>query len=278
MELLSNIVSQPKTSIAGLLIGIATVAGVLSQQGVTLGTAGKGTMVALIGGIAAALLGLISQDPGASQRSSAGPALGSSSGAGSAQKLGVLVLCSIVLMGSMIGCSAAAVAQDIVNFTPPLESAIATVDTTASLLLPADAPLFALVTAGLDAAINELDAQAKAYLANPNAGVLAALQNAAVTAQQTVNASLLKAAGIKDSASQTHALAAINGVGTIVTAILGLVQSISSKSQVAQMAARSPIKLAQVRQLLDERQMAEVAQSYGITPDVFLAREAAAGF
>ena len=61
---INNIWEHPKTSIAGLLIGASTVAGVLSQQGITLGHAGTGTVVALISALATALLGLLSKDPG----------------------------------------------------------------------------------------------------------------------------------------------------------------------------------------------------------------------
>jgi hypothetical protein len=64
---LNNLVKHPKTSLAGVLIAIVTVTGVLSQQGITLGHAGKGTIVALIGAIATALLGLVSKDPGSSK-------------------------------------------------------------------------------------------------------------------------------------------------------------------------------------------------------------------
>jgi hypothetical protein len=45
------------------MIAVVTIGSVLSQQGITLGTAGKGTVVALICGLATALLGLISKDP-----------------------------------------------------------------------------------------------------------------------------------------------------------------------------------------------------------------------
>lgn len=62
---LQNIWQHPRTTIAGLLIGTATIAGVLTQQGITLGHAGSGTVVALISGIAAALLGLLAKDPNA---------------------------------------------------------------------------------------------------------------------------------------------------------------------------------------------------------------------
>jgi hypothetical protein len=151
-----------------------------------------------------------------------------------------------------------------VNWTPALQSAVATVDSTAALLAPADAPICTAATIGFYAASNLLVAQAKAYLANPSASVLAQLQAQVVTLQQQVNASLLQAAKIANPASQQHALSAIQAVGTIVSAMLALVQSVSSKAQVAQMAAQSTIKLAAVRSYLDEAQTAAiVADHYG---------------
>jgi hypothetical protein len=164
----------------------------------------------------------------------------------------------------MQGCTAAGVAENIVNWTPSLQSAVATVDSTVVLLAPADAPIFTAATVGFDAASNLLVAQAKAYLANPSASVLAQMQNQIVTLQQQVNTALLQAARIVDQKSQQHALAAIQGVGTIVIAILALVQSISSKAQVAQMAADSGVKLAAVEPYLNESRAAEiVAAHYG---------------
>jgi hypothetical protein len=67
-----------------------------------------------------------------------------------------------------------------------------------------------------------------------------------------------------DAGSQQHALTAIQAVGTIVTAILALVQSVSSKTAVAHMAAQSTVKLAAVRPFLDEGKAAGiVAIHYG---------------
>jgi len=254
MNFIANIWKNPKTSVTGLLLAAVTIAGALSQQGITLGTAGTGTVVTLISGLATALLGLLAKDPGEQSNST-----------GSTAKLGVWALISLLLpLPFMSGCSARNVAQDIVNWTPTLESAVATVDTAAALLAPADAPIFAAATAGFDAACNVLVAQAKAYLANPNATVLAQLQAAVVVFQQQVNASLLEAAKIINPNSQAHALNAINAVGTAVTAILALVQTVSSKAQVAQMAAQSTIKLAAVRSSLDENKAAAmIASHYG---------------
>jgi hypothetical protein len=264
MNILSNIWNQPKTSAAGLLIAIVTVAGVLSQQGISLGHAGSGTVVTLAGALATALLGLLAKDPGQAQTLPPSPPIPPYGITGSA-RLGAWALIALLLpLPYLGGCSGVSVAQDIVNWTPTLQSAVATVDTTVSLLAPADAPIFAAATAGFDAASNVLVAQAKAYLANPSAGTLAQIQTQVVTFQQQVNAGLLQAAKIVDPASQKHALSAIQAVGTVVSAMLSLVQSVSSKTAVAQMASRSAIKQARVEGLMDSSLEARVvAEHYG---------------
>jgi len=258
MNFITNIWNHPKTSAAGLLIAVVSIAGVLSQQGITLGKAGTGTVVTLVAALATALLGLLAKDPGAASQQV-------SKSASQQAKLGALMLIALLIpLPWMQGCTAARVAQDIVNWTPALQGAVATVDSTAALLVPADAPIFAAATSGFDAASNLLVAQAKAYLANPSAGVLAQLQTQIVTLQQQVNAALLQAAKIVDAASQAHALAAIQAVGTIATAILSLVASVSSKAAVAHMAAQSGVKLSMVRPYLDdERAAGLVAAHYG---------------
>jgi hypothetical protein len=67
--LVSNIWNHPRTSAAGLLIAIVSIGGVLSQQGISLGHAGTGTVVTLVTAIASALLGLLARDPAGSQAS-----------------------------------------------------------------------------------------------------------------------------------------------------------------------------------------------------------------
>ncbi len=259
MNTVSNIWNHPKTSAAGLLIAVVTVAGVLSQQGVTLGNLGTGTVVSLVTALATALLGLVAQDPGAA---SSTPGTSSSTA-----RLGCWALIALLLpLPFMTGCSGASVAQDIVNWTPTLQSAVATVDSTAALLAPADAPIFAAATVGFDTASNLLVTQAKAYLANPSASLLAQIQTQIVTFQQQVNASLLQTARIANPASQKHALSAIQEVATVVSAMLSLVQSVSSKAAVAQMAAHSTIKLAAVAPYVDQTQAAQAVAAHYAEP------------
>ena len=240
MKSFANIWKHPKTSITGVLIAVSTVAGVLSQQGVSFGRAGTGTAVTLAGSLATALLGLLARDPSQPEAQPARSSITHS-------RLGVWMLIALLLQLTLIsGCSQTTVARNIVNWTPTLQSAVATVDTTAAQLDPKDAPVFAAATAGFDAASDLLVAQAKAYLANPSAPVLAQMQAQVVVFQQQVNSALLQAARIMNSASQQRALASIQAVATAVTAILALVQSISSKQAVARMAAASTIKLAAI--------------------------------
>ena len=261
MNLISNIWNHPRTSAAGLLIAAITVAGVLSQQGITLGSAGTGTVISLVTALASALLGLLAKDP------DPGPSTGNTA------KLGVLMLCAILVAGTIpvAGCSGQVVAQDIVNWTPALQTAVGVVDTTASVLAPADAPIFTAATASFDAATNLLVAQCKAYLANPSASLLAQLQSQIVTFQQQVNAALLQSARIVNPNSQTHALAAINGVATIINAIFALIESISSKASAAQMASQASIKISEVRPYLDVEKSARIVAEHYNEP-VFLAR------
>lgn len=256
MNLISNIWNHPKTSAAGVLIAVVTIAGALSRQGITLGSAGNGTVITLVSALATALLGLLAQDP------QTGTSIQGNSG-NTTTKLGAWALIALLLQVPFVaGCSGITVAQDIVNWTPALQSVVATVDSTAALLAPADAPIFAAATIGFDAASNLLVAQAKAYLANPSASLLGQLQTQIVTFQQQVNAALLQSIKITDAASQKHVLAALQGVATIVNAIFALVQSISSKIAIAQLETPSTIRLAKIEQYLDRSQSAQIIAAH----------------
>ena len=199
------------------------------------------------------------------------PAPGSGAGP---SKLAVWALVALTLAGAlpMSGCTASQVAQDIVNWTPSLQSAVATVDTTAAILLPVDAPIFAAATVGFDAGSTIVVALAKSYLANPSAGVLAQLQTAIVTLQQQVNTAVLQAAHIVNPASQQHALAALNAVATVINTMLGLVQQIGGKAALALLAQHSTVHLADVAPYLDRSAAGAVLSThYGLSSQAGLA-------
>lgn len=264
MNLFANIWKQPKTSTAGLLIALVSVAGVLSQQGISLGKAGTGTVVSLVSALATAMLGLLAKDP---ETGTEGP-----KNRGANTKLGAWMLIALLVPLPWIeGCSAESVAQNIVNWTPALQSAVATVDSTAALLAPADAPIFINATNGFDAASNLLVTQAKAYLANPTAATLQQLQTQVVAFQQQVSTALLAAAKIVDPRSQAHALSVIQDVATIVNSMLSLVASISSKAAVQKMSAATGIKLSMLRPYLDNTRAAEIVAAHYNEP-VMLAK------
>ena len=255
MIVFANIWNHPRTSVAGVLVALVSIAGVLSQQGISLGKAGTGTVVSLVGAIATAMLGLLARDP---EAPAAKP-----QAQGTTARLGAWMLIALLIpLPWMQGCTAAGVAQDIVNWTPALVSAVATVDSTASLLAPTDTLIFSAATNGFDAASNLLVTQAKAYLANPSAGALQQLQTQVVTFQQQVSAALLQAAKIANPAGQAHALAVIQAVATIVNTILSLVASISSKAAVQKMSAATGIKLSMLRPYLSDRRAAEIVAAH----------------
>jgi len=57
-----RVIEHPKTSLAGILLAMTTMLGVLQGQGISLGHAGTGTVVSLAGALATAMLGLLAKD------------------------------------------------------------------------------------------------------------------------------------------------------------------------------------------------------------------------
>jgi hypothetical protein len=247
----SNIWKHPKTSVTGVLLATGTIVGVLSQQGITLGNAGKGTIVALIGGLATAFLGLLARDPESSVSAVVG-------GTGKAAVLALL--CMTLIFAPVIGCTQAQrvdVAQEIVNWTPALESSIDTAASVVDLLDPVAAPIVNTLVTGVNALAPQFEAAAKAYLANPTQTALQTVQGLIVQIQNSVNNSLalLDAAKVTNPASQAKAKSVINGIATVANSLLALIEGVSTKAQVAAMSQNVTVHLAQVRGMLDEQQL-----------------------
>jgi hypothetical protein len=298
-----NAFNHPKTSVAGSLIAVVTVAGVLGTQGVTLGHAGTGTIVTLVAAVATALLGLLARDPGAVAPGPVGPAPVSPVRVGtmpidpanSTQKLGALMLCVLMLSGlmaatvAMTGCTQAqkvSVAQEIVNWTPTF---ISTADTVSGLVEALD-PATVVVLLPFTTAINvfgpQFELAARNYLANPSQTTLQVLQALIVQIQQNTNAAVLAAVKITNPAVQAAATRDVNLIATVVNTLLALIQSISTKTQLVAMASHVRVTVAEVRPYLDRGAMelmsAKVSRDLGLARAVtsadFFAYEAAQGF
>ena len=198
----ANIWNHPKTSIVGVLLGLVTVCSVLSQQGITLGNAGTGTVVALISGLATAFLGLISKDWGSSSDSG--------STTTTTAKLGAIALMALLLTGTvpMVGC------------------------TVTSAELKSDTSSLAVALTSLSAALASTDATTAADLSTAAAGL-----NAVVSSWDTSTA----ASKINTIASGVETVLAkipstsqyVSLVAIAVAAVDALVANVGTKDQVA---------------------------------------------
>jgi hypothetical protein len=182
----------------------------------------------------------------------------------SSLKLSAVALCSLLVAGSMpvIGCNQQQridVAQEIVNWTPTFISTADLVNSSIEGLDPAAAIVLVPLTAAINAFGPELQKAAQAYLANPNQTTLQVLQALVTQIQQDTNQALLAAAKITNPASQATATKDVNLISAIASAIFSLVQSISSKTQIAAMSTQLHVKFAQVRPYMNTAELQATA-------------------
>jgi hypothetical protein len=205
--------------------------------------------------------------------------------------LGVLALSLALFAGTLpvVGCTQQqriSAAQEIVNWAPVFISTADTVNAAIEALDPATVVILGPLTAGINAFGPQFELAAQNYLKNPNQTTLQVLQSLVTQIQQNASAALLAAAKIVNPASQATATKNINLLATIANTLLALVQSISTKAQVAAMATHVHVTLAQVRPYLDQGQMQEasiqvshdLALNSAPTPAQFFAYEQHAGF
>jgi hypothetical protein len=201
----------------------------------------------------------------------------------------VALLCISLCVLPVVGCTQQqkiSVAQEIVNWTPVLVSTADTVNASIEALDPATTLILGPLTLGINALAPEVEKAAQAYLANPNQTTLQVLQAVVTQIQQDVSTALLSAAKITNPASQATATKDVNLVATIINTILAMVQSISTKAQVAAMASHVQLQLALVRPYMDRNAMQaasvkvshDLALDHAPTVDQFFAYEAQAGF
>jgi len=201
----------------------------------------------------------------------------------------IAFFCLALTFAPIVGCSQQQkvnVAQEIVNWTPALTSAVNTAGSLVQSLDPPAAVVVMPTLVAIDALSPQLVAAAKTYLANPNQTSVQLLQALIVQLQNNTNTALLNAAKITNPDSQRKAMTAINGISTIVNSLLALIESVSSKQQVAAMSRDVTVHLAQVRSLLDRESMqlaanrisADLRLNRPVSVDQYFALQAQAGF
>lgn len=206
----------------------------------------------------------------------------------------IAVLCVSLAALPLAGCTQAQkvnVAQEIVIWTPVVTSAADTVVATVELLDPASAVALTPLSTAIDALAPQFTTAAQNYLVNPGESTLAVVQSLIAQIQQNTNAALLAALKITDPATQAKVLRDINALATGVSAILALVQSISTKGQVSAMAAGVTVTYAQVRTVMDQKGIEVAAEKttgdlglglFGnglhVPSDAFFSKEAQLGF
>lgn len=226
MDWIANLWLHPKTSVAGVLIATATVAGVLSQKGITLGTAGTGTVVELVAALATALLGLLAKDPG----TNAG-----ASGTKSAKLGSWLIVAALIPALTLGGCTITA--SQLKNDAAALAAALTSLSAAMSTSDAETAAKLELASESLTSAVNNWDASSSTGVLNTAAAaaetVLAGINSTskyatlvaiAVAALDVIlaNTSVAKTSAVKStSAESDHLLLARRTAKKIVAHQLG---------------------------------------------------------
>lgn len=279
--MINNIWNHPKTTIAGLLLAVATVAGVLTTQGVTLGHAGTGTVVALVSGIATALLGLLAKDPGSN---------GSSSGSGGATA-GVLVLCLLLAplaLGTQ-GCTSAQVNTAVSEINTYLPVAISLLNEALTIFgavgVQPQAAVGGSSVAGVLQTINtDLAALQKPlsdYLqATSSSGKNSAWANiqAAMDTAVADTDNLLLIAKVSDPKSQQAGTIIISSLDAAVHVLDAYMSGAQSQQVVAAKVAKRAVKLNQVSQYWSQHDRQQISAALGVPYPVAYDYAVAHGF
>jgi hypothetical protein len=195
-------------------------------------------------------------------------------------KVGVLALCSLLLMSTTTACSSADVQKVVSQINaslPTVEAIVGDAAAVASAIDPVLSPLIGGSNAAIQLGLQELSTLATNYLANPDTGTYAKIEQVVDSLVQNGDAALLAASHIKDAASQSKAVSIIASLDAALHVFDTLVASTQSTSVVkARMATRS-VKLKQLSQLWSARDKATVSAQFHAPFSVLLDRATVEG-
>ncbi len=277
MNVIANIWKQPKTSVAGVLIATTTITGVLSQQGITLGTAGTGTVVSLISALATALLGLLAKDPGA--KSGHAPA-----------KLGAWLLVALLMAGSLptAGCSAATVNKVVSEIDAYLPTVVSLINEALTIYSAVGASSATTSSTNVTTALATVETDLT-NLKKPVSDYLSAASSASkTTAWTNVEAlvdtavndadTLLAAAKVSDPKSQETGTVVIATLDAAMHTIDSFVTSAQSKTEIRAKLNGRKAKLAEVERSWSPADKQQIAAATGVSYPVLLHAAEGMGF
>lgn len=276
----SNIWQHPKTTIIGFLTALVTISTVLSQQGVTLGHVGTGTVVELVSAIAAALaLGFAQDWQGAPKTAKTN----------APQKLGVALLIILLLPTPFVtGCTSSQVNSVVSKINAFLPTAVSLLNEALTIYAAVGSTPQNAGQSQVYSALQIVETDLTA-LQKPLADYLAASASAqkqsawtnvmaAVDTATTDADSLLQIAAVKDPESSKNGAIIVASIDAAVHVLDGYVSSTLTPAQVQARASARRLKLQSLVTHWSSQDRQMVSAKLGVPFGVALRNAEAAGF
>lgn len=194
---------------------------------------------------------------------------------------GALMLCSIVMMGTMTGCSNASVSKAVslvASEMPAVESGVAAAAALVSAVDPALAPIVIPVNAIAQAALPQLQALLQQYAANPNASIFASIESVVDKIVTDGDTALLAASKISNPASQAKATAILASLDAMLHVLDGFISQVQTPAQVKAKTSARLVKLQQVSAYWSQNDKNTVAAAFHAPYSVVYDHAIQAGF
>jgi hypothetical protein len=202
----------------------------------------------------------------------------------SAQKLGALALCAIVLMGT-IGCTSAQVAtvvKDIATYAqeaqPIITEAIALIGAFSAADGSTSSPSLQSTGSQIKTDLAALVSLCNTYTANPSTTTWQQIISAVDKLVTEGDSAVTTLAGIKSSSSQQSAMVVLASLDALLHTIDGFVQTTQNSTQVKTTAARRVMKIQVISQYWSDRDKQQIAHAFGHDYSTLYNHEVAQGF
>ena len=204
-----------------------------------------------------------------------------------ARKLGALVLCSVLLMGTTIGCTSQQVANVVKNIAiyaqeaqPILTNVLALIAAFGSSDTSTASTMTQIQSDGnkIKTDLADLVALCNSYTSHPSADVWTQIIALVDDLVSNGDSALTDLTGIKSSTSQQTALAVLASLSALLHTIDGLVQSTQSQAQVKATAQKRTLKLKTVSQYWSEQDKANIAKAFGTNYSTLYQYESQMGY